>query len=576
MNASTGTDVPGGSASLNLSGCTAGQFLYASLPSTITLQANTSYHLVSQELNVGDRWYDYGTVSSTQDAAVNSSIYSSDSANWFPEGAPNTSYVPPNFLYTVVQAAPIAVTVQASLAGASFTVDGTSYNSSQTFSWTAGSSHTIAATSPQSAGVAGTQYAWSSWSDGGAISHTVSPAAATTYTVNFTTQYQLTTSVSPTGGGTITANPSSSTGYYNTGSQVTLTATPNSVCTFTNWSGGLSGPNPQTVTMSGPISGTANFQCSGPAQTNFLTGYGLSAPPLRNNFTGWVGMRFTVGVSPLIVSSVGRICAAGNSGTHTVKFVNASTGTDVPGGSASLNLSGCSPGQFFYGALASPITLQENTPYYLVSQEISGGDQWYDYGTVSSTQDAAVNSSIYSSNSVNWLPVGPANSSYVPLNFQYWPGTPDSTLITGYTLNQGTARNDFSGWVGMKFTVGPNSIPVNSLGRLFLAGNSGTHTVKLVRVSDGSDVPGGSVSVSMAGGTVGVFSYAALPSQITLLPNTAYYLVSQESAGGDQWYDYGPVSASSAVSVNNAVYFLNGVWNPVGGANTSYVPPNLK
>ncbi len=298
VSAISGTVVPGGTLQLNMSGCATGQFVYGSLPNSIMLLGNASYYLVSQEFFGGDYWYDDRPVMSTSDGVVNSGVYSPDGATWIQTGTVNDSYGPPNFLYSVNPPVPIAVTVQASLAGASFTVDGTSYNSSQTFSWTAGSLHTIAATSPQSAGVAGTQYAWSSWSDGGAISHTVSPAAATTYTVNFTTQYQLTTSVSPTGGGTITANPSSSTGYYNTGSQVTLTATPNSVCTFTNWSGGLSGANPQTVTMSGPISGTANFQCSGPAQTNFLTGYGLSAPPLRNNFTGWVGMRFTVGAIP--------------------------------------------------------------------------------------------------------------------------------------------------------------------------------------------------------------------------------------------------------------------------------------
>ena len=50
---------------------------------------------------------------------------------------------------------------------------------------------------------------------------------------------------------------------------------------------------------------------------------------LRNNFSGWVGMRFTVGSSPLSISALGRICVAGNSGTHTIKLVNTSSGTDV-------------------------------------------------------------------------------------------------------------------------------------------------------------------------------------------------------------------------------------------------------
>jgi len=55
----------------------------------------------------------------------------------------------------------------------------------------------------------------------------------------------------------------------------------------------------------------------------------------------------------------------------------------------------------------------------VVSQEASGGDQWYDTGTVSSTTAGAVNTSIYSFNSANWYAYNTTNSSYVPANFQY-------------------------------------------------------------------------------------------------------------------------------------------------------------
>ena len=62
-------------------------------------------------------------------------------------------------------------------------------------------------------------------------------------------------------------------------------------------------------------------------------------------------------------------------------------------------------------------------------------------------------------------------------------------LVTGFTT--GVAHNDLSSWLGMRFRVGAAGLNVTSVGRLCLAGNSGTHTVKLVRVSDGSDVVGG-------------------------------------------------------------------------------------
>jgi hypothetical protein len=153
------------------------------------------------------------------------------------------------------------VTVQTTPAGLAFTVDGSSYSSTQTFSWAPGSSHTIATTSPQSGGT-GVQYVWTRWSDNGAISHTVAPTTNKTYTATFTTQYYL-TMVAGTGG---TVSPGS--GWRNSGATVSITATPtnnNQVSySFAGWTG--SGPgsysgtnNPASITMNGPITENAAF-----------------------------------------------------------------------------------------------------------------------------------------------------------------------------------------------------------------------------------------------------------------------------------------------------------------------------
>jgi hypothetical protein len=64
------------------------------------------------------------------------------------------------------------------------TVDGQTYATPHTFAWPPGSAHTIVASTQL---VGPTQYNFVSWSDGGAISHVVSPTANTTYTMNFTT-----------------------------------------------------------------------------------------------------------------------------------------------------------------------------------------------------------------------------------------------------------------------------------------------------------------------------------------------------------------------------------------------------
>src|SRR4030095_13666805 len=161
----------------------------------------------------------------------------------------------------------IQVTVQNNPAGRSFTVDGTTFTSAQTFSWSSGSNHTISTTTPQN-GATGVRCAGSKWSEGGAISHSVAPTVNTTYTANFTTQYFLTMNAGV--GGTVT--PASN--WFNSGQTVSITATPNGGFAFTGWTGSGSGSftgttNPASVTMNGPITETANFSSTGAVKTPF-------------------------------------------------------------------------------------------------------------------------------------------------------------------------------------------------------------------------------------------------------------------------------------------------------------------
>ena len=152
---------------------------------------------------------------------------------------------------------PVNMTVQTNPTGLSFSVDGTTYTATQTFSWPPGSSHTIATISPQS-GTTGVRYVWSRWSDSGTISHTVAPATNKTYTATFNTQYFLTMTAGS--GGTIT--PIS--GWKPSGSTVSITAKPSTGYIFTSWSGTGTGSfsgttNPVNITIGGPISETATF-----------------------------------------------------------------------------------------------------------------------------------------------------------------------------------------------------------------------------------------------------------------------------------------------------------------------------
>src|SRR3984885_12610235 len=128
--------------------------------------------------------------------------------------------------------------------------------------WVPGSSHTIATTSPQ-AGATGVQYVFSSWSDSGAISHSITvPGTTTTYTAAFNTQYQLTTQASPPADGSVTP---ASGGYYAAGAAIPVTATANAGFTFSNWTstGGSFGSTTSASTNftmpAAPATVTGNF-----------------------------------------------------------------------------------------------------------------------------------------------------------------------------------------------------------------------------------------------------------------------------------------------------------------------------
>jgi len=155
---------------------------------------------------------------------------------------------------------PAAITVKVGTtpSGRSFSVDGTKYTSNQTFTWEAGSSHTIATTSPQSGGT-GTQYVWTGWSDSGAISHVVAPTTNNAkFIANFQSQYYLT--IVTSGNGQV--RPASA--WQNAGNVVTIQARANSGAQFSSWTGMGPGSftgtsNPASVTMKGPITETATF-----------------------------------------------------------------------------------------------------------------------------------------------------------------------------------------------------------------------------------------------------------------------------------------------------------------------------
>lgn len=130
-----------------------------------------------------------------------------------------------------------------------------------------------------------------------------------------------------------------------------------------------------------------------------------------------------------------------------------------------------------------------------------------------------------------------------------------TAFITSKTL--GTTRNDFNGWVGIRFTLQVDILAL-SLGRIYVAGNTGSHMVKFVDGASKADVPGTLVSVNPNVGTVDEFTYTDLPAPVQLFAGRQYYLVTQEQLNGDLFYNEN--TAVTATNITMAVF-------PVFGTN---------
>src|ERR1019366_4468003 len=78
----------------------------------------------------------------------------------------------------------------------------------------------------------------------------------------------------------------------------------------------------------------------------------------------------------------------------------------------------------------------------------------------------------------------------------------------------------------------------------------------------GSWTSGGAAGSSYGPGDL---AYAALPATVTLNANQTYYLVTQETFGGDQWYDFDSTVQTAAVAtVTSAVYGTGAPYTVVG------------
>ena len=100
---------------------------------------------------------------------------------------------------------------------------------------------------------------------------------------------------------------------------------------------------------------------------------------------------------------------------------------------------GGTPGAFMYNNLPSLVNLSANTTYYLLSQEVSGGDQWYDQDTTVQTAGVAnVTGPAYGTPYASFVA---SNRMYGPLDLRYsayLSVSPAGTILYGGQSKQFT------------------------------------------------------------------------------------------------------------------------------------------
>ncbi|MFC5404249.1 hypothetical protein [Cohnella soli] len=300
--------------------------------------------------------------------------------------------------------------------------------------------------------------------------------------------------------------------------------------------------------------------------SSLVTGKALGS--LENSFTGEAGFNFTTGNASRTVTSLGRLYVSGNSRSHTVSLYKESDKSLVASCSVHMAKGTTDNLGFKYCTLSAPVTLLANTSYDLVASEMSGGDQYYHDNTTVSLGAGTANFAIFKWNGT-WYYDGGPSQSFGPVNLLY----KDTSLLTGKT--PGSPVNGFTGEAGFNFTTAGTSRTVSALGRLFVSGNSGLHTVSLYKESDKSLVASCTVSMAVGKADGLGFKYCKLATPVTLQANTSYDLVASETSGGDYYYHDDTTVSLGTGTANFAIFKWNGVWYYDSTTSHSFGPVNL-
>jgi hypothetical protein len=467
-------------ASVNTSSAPTGQFKYQAVSGgPVTLMANHTYFLMSQESSGGDHWYGADTVlNATKDLTIDCPAYVWPGtgvyySNVDPNngGLPNHCYGPVGFTYslgasgTVTSGSMDAVTGAAvgklrndfgGLVGFKFSTGDKELKVTELGRWVvSGNSgnHLVKIIDPAASdAVVTSAYVNTSGATAGMFKYAAVGSAATLAANHV---YYLVSD--ETSSGDLWGD--SNTGLISS-DEITIT---NPVYYD---SGYLPEPSNGTTNHGfGPVS----FRYQTPGVIATVT---PGAVGTRNDWPNYVGFRFETGDRELNVTHLGRWVLSGNSHTHALKIVDPSAGNATVA-SATVNLSGATAGAFVYAALDTSVVLAANHEYYVMSLEsdTSGSDYWYTgHCGVTPTGDITIVAPQYQQDSSYYTDGSPGdqgNYSYGPVSFLYTPVRPgwtfqtDSTTlkldIYGAPFITQLAENNTQGW---DWITSPSVVPL--------------------------------------------------------------------------------------------------------------------
>jgi len=210
---------------------------------------------------------------------------------------PKVDYVPENSTSYAVSAyfsnQPVT-TITTNPPGLGVYVDGSFWYGPQSFAsdffpgWTPGSSHSVSTYTPQLPYSVNSRYAFSAWSDGGALTHNITASLAT-YMASFTPQFVPIAYAIPSCAANVTFTPTSADGFYSQGANVTVTAATAPGWSLTGWLNDLSGKiETQTLTVNDEELAVANYNTNRvPLQISSLSPATMTAGSGDQTLTIW-------------------------------------------------------------------------------------------------------------------------------------------------------------------------------------------------------------------------------------------------------------------------------------------------